>query len=247
MARVLIIEDEAITAQAIAEELQKHNHEIVGIAATGADALHSARINEPDVALVDIVLKGRRDGVLVAEQLREEFDLAILFLTSATDNAVVSRAITVAPEGYLVKPVRPADVHIAIRTALAQHRSRSSVTQRRVTQIPLPPSRGLSPHQIATVRQFVDRNFNRDIKVSTLAELCELSDSHFAAQFKRSTDCTPAQFIAQQRIEEAKRLLMTTDWSTAEIARSIGFDRPSYFSTVFKRFTGLTPTEYRRR
>jgi AraC-like DNA-binding protein len=83
--------------------------------------------------------------------------------------------------------------------------------------------------------------------VSELAELYNMSEGHFIRQFKFYTGHTPLEYRAMKRIELAKSLLSGTDMSVSDISESLGFDDPLYFSRVFKKNTGISPREYRKK
>ncbi len=91
-------------------------------------------------------------------------------------------------------------------------------------------------------RRFVEKSFSlRDI----CAELY-LSTSQFSTLFKEGTGRTFVEYLTEARIDEAKRLLKTTDMKSYEVAEAVGYQDPRYFSSIFKKVTGFTTTEYRR-
>lgn len=105
---------------------------------------------------------------------------------------------------------------------------------------------GLSPRQLRQVVEYIDANLSSgDISLSGLASLCRLSNYHFARQFKRSTGLAPHQYITQQRIEKAKRLLSNSNLKIVQIAADCGFSSQSHFGQAFRRMTGTTPKRYR--
>ena len=83
--------------------------------------------------------------------------------------------------------------------------------------------------------------------VTELSELYNMSEGHFIRQFKVYTGYTPLEYRAMKRMENAKSLLSGTDMSVSDISESLGFDDPLYFSRVFKKNTGISPREYRKK
>lgn len=83
--------------------------------------------------------------------------------------------------------------------------------------------------------------------VTELSELYNMSEGHFIRQFKVYTGHTPLEYRAMKRMENAKSLLSGTDMSVRDISESLGFDDPLYFSRVFKKNTGISPREYRKK
>lgn len=128
-ARVLVVEDEAIVAMDLAAELQQIGYEVVGTAGTAADALRLAELAPPDVALLDIRLRGSADGIDIAAALVGRLRIPIIYLTADTDQATLDRALRTSPAGYLTKPIGGATLRTTIEVALrnsqaaqAQHR-----------------------------------------------------------------------------------------------------------------------------
>jgi len=81
--------------------------------------------------------------------------------------------------------------------------------------------------------------------ISELADLCGISQSHLMRTFKASTGWQIHKYIAEERLNEAKRMLAQDIFSSKEISAKLGFSSPAYFATAFKRMTGKTPTDYR--
>ena len=105
--KVLILEDEALIALSMQEVLSLVGVEVVGVAATVGEALRLAGSTNPDVAICDVRLAGRRDGIDGAVLLHESSGLPVIFVTGQDDSATRQRAAKVDPVAYLEKPVRP--------------------------------------------------------------------------------------------------------------------------------------------
>ena len=120
--KILLVEDQNLIALGLTEVLHETGHEVVGVAATVSDALVLAANTKPDVAIVDVRLRGRRDGIEGAQLLREQFGVAVVFLTAQTDPETKDRAAAVNPVGFLRKPVHPERLVQAIQTAVQEKR-----------------------------------------------------------------------------------------------------------------------------
>ncbi len=117
-AKILVVEDEWLVAQGLKENLKDLGHEVVGLAASGEEALHLAEAHRPDLVLMDILLKGSQDGIEVAEQLRHRFEAPVVFLTAYADAQTLERAKMVEPLGYILKPFELRELRSAIEIAL---------------------------------------------------------------------------------------------------------------------------------
>jgi AraC family transcriptional regulator len=105
---------------------------------------------------------------------------------------------------------------------------------------------GLPTYQLNQVLDYIDAGLAEDIKLADLAELLGMSPFHFGRLFKQSTGISPHQYVIQQRVERAKRLLKQTDQAIIDIALECGFNSHSHLSKQFRQVTGVTPREFRR-
>lgn len=113
-------------------------------------------------------------------------------------------------------------------------------------QAPLPHYEGgLSPHHLNRVLDYVDAHLTQDMKLKDLAQLLSMSPFHFSRLFKQSMGVSPHQYVIQQRVERAKRLLKQRDRAIIDIALECGFNSHSHLSKQFRQVTGMTPKAYR--
>ncbi|MEO7674013.1 MAG: AraC family transcriptional regulator [Pyrinomonadaceae bacterium] len=104
---------------------------------------------------------------------------------------------------------------------------------------------GLSGYKLRRVKEFIVENLEEDLSLSELAAEAELSQFHFARAFRKTTGVTPQQYVMQQRIERAKQLLSKAELPIVEISLLTGFKNQSHFTTLFRKFTKLTPKTWR--
>src|ERR1700687_3928427 len=96
-ARILIVEDERITAEDLRDILTDLGYTVTASVSSGADAIARAEETRPDLALMDIRIKGEMDGTATARVLRERFNIPVVYLTAHADSATLERAKTVVP------------------------------------------------------------------------------------------------------------------------------------------------------
>ena len=122
--KILIVEDELITATAIAEVLEEWGYKVVGIAPSGGEALEKAFSLKPDLILMDIRLRGPIDGVQVARRIQTRLNVPMIYLTAHSDEETLKRALFTHPYGYIIKPIQEQELHATIVRALDMHQTR---------------------------------------------------------------------------------------------------------------------------
>jgi two-component system sensor histidine kinase UhpB len=130
--RILIVEDEPEIAQLIRQFLEKSGYEVAATAATGEEALAQAERLQPDLALMDISLRGKLDGVQTAEQVFTRFGIPVVFVTGHADDATIERSQVARAFGYVLKPFRQEDIKSSIDLAFTKHGDESRL--RRIEQ-----------------------------------------------------------------------------------------------------------------
>jgi AraC-like DNA-binding protein len=101
-------------------------------------------------------------------------------------------------------------------------------------------------HAVIKTRNYINRNFEKEINLTLLANIGFASKFHLLRLFKKFYGQTPKQYLIDKRIEQAKQLLKN-GINVTETCFDIGFDSPSSFSTLFKSRVGLTPMEFQKR
>lgn len=116
--KILVVEDEALLAEDIAENLEEMNFTVAGFASTGKEAIRKSKSLKPDLILMDIRLRGTMDGIEAATEIRKQNQCAIVFQTAYAEDPTLERATSAEPYGYLVKPVGKRELKATIRMAL---------------------------------------------------------------------------------------------------------------------------------
>lgn len=122
-ASILIVEDEPVVAKDIQLSLQRLGYRVPATATSGEEAIRKAVDIHPDLILMDIVLKGKMDGVETALQIQRQQDVPVIYLTAYADNHTLERAKVTSPAGYMLKPYQANELRTTIELALhrAQH------------------------------------------------------------------------------------------------------------------------------
>ena len=119
--KILVVEDEFITASDIRAALEGMGFEVVGTEDTGEGALRAVQNHKPDVVLMDIILKEEMSGITAAGIIRQKYDIPVIYLTGQSDDATIKRALESEPFGYIIKPFNERNLKISITMALYKH------------------------------------------------------------------------------------------------------------------------------
>ncbi|MGA1374458.1 MAG: LytR/AlgR family response regulator transcription factor [Flavobacteriales bacterium] len=118
---ILVTEDESIVRKDIERCLVNLGYNVVASADNGEDAIDLALKHKPDLALMDIMIKGDMNGIAAAEEIKRNIDIPVVFLTAYADENTLNEAKMAEPHGYILKPFKDVDIQTAIEMALHKH------------------------------------------------------------------------------------------------------------------------------
>ncbi|MEZ4937743.1 MAG: response regulator [Crocinitomicaceae bacterium] len=128
---ILVVEDESIVSKDIQYSLKKLGYSVVGAAATGEKALDLAREHNPDIVIMDIMLKGDMNGIETAQIIKSELKIPVIFLTAYADESTLTKAKVTEPYGYIIKPFKEVDLHTSIEMALYKNDKEKEIEKER--------------------------------------------------------------------------------------------------------------------
>lgn len=237
----MIVDDEPLEREVLTMIIKKEklgiNHFVE--AKNGMDAVHLAREKHIDLVLMDIEMPVM-DGVTAAKMIKKDFpDCQIIFLTANNEIDFVDQIIPNEINEYLFKPAHPED----IMQALTKH---IPIEQRPVMN--LFKSQGFCSHpEIVTIIEYIKDNLHLDLKLDYLAALVHFNGQYLSRLFKQETKYTLTQYITACRIEKAKHYLSySSEYTVVEISRKCGIADSNYFARVFKKYEGVSPSQYQQ-
>jgi DNA-binding NarL/FixJ family response regulator len=128
--RVLIVEDEVIVAEDLRRHLEASGYEVIGHAMDGQEAVHLARNLHPDVILMDVLLRGRANGIETAKTIQRSVDTTIIYVSGQSDERLVKEAVAAGAFGYVVKPFQMRQITSSISIALHRRSEARAVEER---------------------------------------------------------------------------------------------------------------------
>ena len=272
MYRVLLADDEQIERMALARRLMRRFGDILQIseATNGKEAVQLYEKEHSQIIIMDISMP-ELNGVEAAEQIRSmDEDCVIVFLTAYDEFSYAKRAIVIRALDYLLKPCDEEELAAVMEEAMrltdkAVHNkenptgNRAEMTEaekeaeKRREQWPWNPDAEAPKdpetermNQVAEkIRTYIRENYMNEISMQDAARQFNYSDAYFCKLFKQCFDQNFTSYLTNFRINEAKRLLKDKNISIKDAGMKVGYYDSNYFAKVFKRVTGMIPSEYR--
>lgn len=150
---------------------------------------------------------------------------------------------------YFVKPADTASLVACFERLASIRQFRRTQPKRKVVQIkkeraPKLPATRKPEEKISKAIRFVENNFASDLKNRQLADYCGMTEFRFSRVFKERYGVRFREYLIFFRLREARRLLANAEVSVTEVAYSVGFNDPSYFTRVFRKHFGKNPSDY---
>jgi two-component system response regulator YesN len=266
--KVIIAEDEKAIREGLVATVPwaSIGFEVVGSAGNGQAALELAEREKPAVVITDIRMP-KMDGIQLLRELKARLPRAKVVILSGYDEfSYAQQAIKHGASDFLVKPVNVDEVVDAMRrikTVLLEELIDSpppSIQAQASESLAAGLAAGTAGTELAgassptsaddhrLIRQaedFIAKNYRRDISVKEVADLVGLSPNYFSHLFKKTTGASFTEYVNAVRVAQARRLLAESDLKIYEIAETVGYTDYKYFSAVFTKLAGASPTRYR--
>lgn len=241
MLKVLIVEDEEMIRKGIVLTVDWAALDcvVVGEAANGVQGLEAARRLEPSLIITDLKMP-QMDGIEMLTALRAEGCTAYVIILTAYDNfAYAQSALRLGAVDYLLKPFHDGDLENAV-TRIQQRRRPAAETT------PIGAARkGDKSKYVLEAMDYISKHYNEpDISVGTVAQSLNISEGYLSHTFKKETDYTLLNYLTRYRIHKAMELLKDCRVKVYEVAEQVGYRDIAYFSATFKKYAGISPSEY---
>lgn len=265
MIQLMIADDERIERFVLRKTLDKYLGDICQIyeAENGRQALALYREKHIQIAILDIEMPGI-NGIQAAEEIRRcDPDCCIIFLTAFDDFHYARQAVHVRAMEYLLKPYTERELLDVLDEAVR-------LTRRRLENTSPAPLLSASPASAQApagpkadadetdeenrsrilflsqaIADYVRRNYQNEISMQDAAKAMNYSEAYFCKLFKQCFSCNFTAYLAEYRMEEAKKLLARPTVNIKDIGKAVGYGDSNYFTKVFRRYTGMSPSEYR--
>ena len=236
--RVLLVDDEIMIREGFKRlfDWQAHGCEVVGEAADGMEALTQIDTLRPDIVIMDINIP-IMNGLKVIQLSRIKHpDTAFVIVSGYDDFSCCREALRLQITDYILKPVNYEEFGACIDNL------KITLFERRITEEPAQREE----RTITGITRYLQEHLAEDVSLSVLAEVFHLNPQYISQLFKSEIGVNFLAYLTNIRMEKAKKLLLSTSLSIAEVAEQSGYGDYRVFTKVFKKSEGSTPSQYRR-
>ena len=252
MYRILLVDDETDVRESIARMIDwdTQGFSLCGCAAGSLEALEMADELLPDVVMTDICMP-YIDGLELIRRLRKVHPAMQFVIVSGYDDfSYAQQAVQLHVMDYLLKPYNEQELVFAVEDAIRQV---SVPLPARPAQPPAPaePLRREEDEDMRTaiiraeISRFINAHYREDISMQDAAAALRYSDAYFCKLFKQCFKVNFSAYLNEYRVNKARQLILDPRLSLKDIGAAVGYSDANYFTRVFKRLTGQTPSEYR--
>ena len=251
MYNVMLVDDEEEVRVAIEKKINwaELGFNVVGSAGNGFDALDMALERRPDVVMTDINMPFM-NGLEFSKQLKAELPSTKFVILSGYDEFEYAKeAIELSVEEYILKPVNSDELcqlfsRLKVRLDDEVELRRNLENLEKYFVNPSAKDNDLVEQAKAYILEHCSES---DLSVDKICSQLNVTPNYFSTLFRKKTGSTFVTYLTDLRMEKAKYLLDNTDEKAYIIAGLVGIDDPNYFSYVFKKAYGISPSKYRQK
>lgn len=249
---ILIIDDESITLQGLQKTLEawSNGNEVILAAQNAQAAIELFKSQKINLLITDIDMP-EMTGLEMLKEIERIGQLPVVIIISAhSDFNYAQEAIELGVVNYLLKPINKQKLINEVEKALEiqKKRIRVSMIEKVVDdQLIDIKERNKLDGPIEKAIVYIDANISNQLSLKEVAGHVHLNPSYFSVLFKEQTNITFSEYVTRNRIQKAKKLLLTTNLTVNEIAEKVGYSTPKYFIKIFKEYEGITPSKYKRK
>ncbi len=248
MLQIVIADDENIERRVLKRKLERFLGDAaqVSCAENGREVLNLYEELHPDIFILDIEMPGVT-GLEAAQEIRKlDKNSSIIFLTAFDDFAYAKKAISVHALDYLLKPCDDKELIAAVEEAqrIAEARIASGSDMSRI-EVKEPLTEEAPQNRQEQFRKYLNEHYSEDISVQSMASEFGYADAYFCKIFKQYFGQSFVAWLTEFRVERAMELLVESDESVGHVGKLVGYPDANYFTKVFRRVAGVSPSEYR--
>lgn len=249
---IVIVDDEPRAREGIKRTLTRHfegAHTLVCFeTATEAEAYI---VNHPVHLLITDIEMREMNGLELVQALKtQQQEPAVIIVSAYSDFNYAKEALRLNVINYIVKPVSKDELIQTVDQALIdqEKQAKQTLIESYVDEsiVRLNEEKHRFSRSIKEAMDYIDSHYGEALTLKVVAGVVHLNPSYLSTLFKDELKISFVEYLTRVRIQQAKRLLLTTDMNVTEIAETVGYQTPKYFNKVFREFEETTPGAYRK-
>lgn len=237
--KLLIAEDEDMIRNGMEKYIRLHTDRFdkIYLARDGREALEHIFQHHPDIMLLDVQMP-IMDGIEVLQEAKRMGVMPMTVILSGFDEfKYAQQALKYGVREYMLKPSRSSDILRCLHKLADELQGE-----------PEEESTEDSAHYaVDRAKEYIEEHYNEDLTLHHVAEVAGISPGYLSTLFNQELQCGFVEYLNQFRVERACTYLLQSYFKTYEVAYKVGFHDEKYFSKVFKKMKGMSPSEYRKK
>ena len=250
MYKVLVVDDEKIVRKGIVLGIDWNalGCMVIAEAENGIECLEAVENYNPDLIITDIKMP-KMNGIEMLKQLRTlKNKTHVIFLTAYGDFAYAQDAIKLSAIDYLLKPFENNELEETVLKVCKIIEKDREERKKDDGMINLVLKSGDKSKYVISALSYISEHYGEyDLCIKRITDAIGISESRLSHVLKKETDYSVGRYIKRYRIREAMKLLKCGEYKVYEVADMVGYKDITYFSTSFKKMTGVSPSEYSMR
>lgn len=241
MYKIFLADDEIWVIMGLKKLIEKVGapFQVVGEASNGVMALEEIEKKKPDVLITDIRMPGMDGLELMKEIRKKKLDTKVVLVSGYAEFDYAQKAIRMGAVDYLLKPVE-AETFAKVLENLEKMLDECGGKQEEQ------PEEILYPSALENIVEEIQARYNENITLTGFSEKHNISVGHLSNLLKERLGMSFSEYITAKRVQKAKELLADERLSVEKVANEVGYKDYFYFTKVFKKAVGISPSKYRK-
>lgn len=249
MYRVVVIEDEEAIRKGIimSIDFSALNCILIGEASNGVEGIKLIQEKKPDIVITDVTMP-LMSGIEMIEQTLE-YNYTSIIISGYDEFSYAKKAIKLGVCDYLMKPIDKEELNNVIQSIVSSFDLSSKISgllkeKNQIEHIQLLETLNKEDHLVDKIVEYINLHYSEKIFLSDIADVLNYSESLLSKRFRRVTQMTFNEYLNRFRIQKSIEYMKKGTYGLTGISDICGFSDYKYFSTVFKKYTGYTPSQF---
>lgn len=238
--KLLIADDEDVIRNGISKYVKLHTDRFnkILLAENGQETIEQILKYRPDIVLLDVQMPVKTGLEVMKEMKLAGLSPITIILSGYDEFKYAQQALRLGAKDYVLKPVRSSD----ILKMLIEYADELSYPLKNIED---EKDTGLNP-VVSQAKEYINENYYNNLTLQQVADKVSISAGYLSTLFNQELKCGFVDYLNEVRVNHACMYLRQNYFKTYEIAYKIGFNDEKYFSKVFKKIKGISPSEYKK-